>query len=71
MHIHSHSPFRLRALAVAAFAGGLLLSGGAFAQAAAYPSKPVTIVVPYPAGARTTLSRARWPRNWATSSSSR
>ena len=50
MHIHSHSPLRLRALAVAAFAGGLLSSGSAFAQAAAYPSKPVTIVVPYPAG---------------------
>jgi tripartite-type tricarboxylate transporter receptor subunit TctC len=50
MHIHSHSPLRLRSLAVAAFAGGLLSSGGAFAQTAAYPSKPVTIVVPYPAG---------------------
>ena len=41
--------FRLRALAVAAFAGGCLLSGNAFAQAA-YPSKAITIVVPYPAG---------------------
>lgn len=41
--------FRLRALAMAAFAGGCLLSGGAWAQAT-YPSKPITIVVPYPAG---------------------
>ena len=41
--------FRLRALAVAAFAGGCLLSGAAFGQAA-YPAKPITIVVPYPAG---------------------
>jgi tripartite-type tricarboxylate transporter receptor subunit TctC len=41
--------FRLRALAVAAFAGGCLLGGNAFAQAA-YPSKAITIVVPYPAG---------------------
>lgn len=48
MHISS-SP-RLRVLAMAAFAGGCLLSGGAFAQTAAYPSKPITIVVPYPAG---------------------
>ena len=48
--MHIHSPLRLRALAVAAFAGGLLLSGGALAQTAAYPSKAITIVVPYPAG---------------------
>ena len=43
--------FRLRTLAVvvAAIAGGCLLSGSAFAQAA-YPTKPITIVVPYPAG---------------------
>lgn len=41
--------FRLRSLAVAAIAGGCLLSGSAFAQAA-YPTKPITIVVPYPAG---------------------
>ena len=47
MHIPS-SP-RLRALAVATLAGGSLLSGGAFAQAA-YPTKAITIVVPYPAG---------------------
>jgi tripartite-type tricarboxylate transporter receptor subunit TctC len=45
------SPSRgLRTLAVAAVAGGCLLSGSsAFAQAA-YPAKPITIVVPYPAG---------------------
>jgi tripartite-type tricarboxylate transporter receptor subunit TctC len=47
MHIPSSLP--LRALAVAAFAGGCLLSGGAIAQAA-YPAKTITIVVPYPAG---------------------
>ena len=42
--------FRLRTLAVvAAAAGGCLLSVGAFAQAA-YPSRTITIVVPYPAG---------------------
>ena len=42
--------FRLRALAVvAAAAGGCLSSGAAFAQAA-YPTKTITIVVPYPAG---------------------
>ncbi|MDQ0033211.1 tripartite-type tricarboxylate transporter receptor subunit TctC [Variovorax boronicumulans] len=42
--------FRLRALAVvAAAAGGSLSSGAAFAQAA-YPTKTITIVVPYPAG---------------------
>ncbi|MDQ0606788.1 tripartite-type tricarboxylate transporter receptor subunit TctC [Variovorax sp. W1I1] len=42
--------FRLRTLAVvAAAAGGCLLSGAAFAQAA-YPTKTITIVVPYPAG---------------------
>jgi len=41
--------FRLRSLAVAAIAGGCLSSGSAFAQAA-YPTKPITIVVPYPAG---------------------
>jgi tripartite-type tricarboxylate transporter receptor subunit TctC len=41
----------LRTLAAAsAFAASLLVSGGASAQAAAYPSKPITIVVPYPAG---------------------
>ncbi|MDQ0072774.1 tripartite-type tricarboxylate transporter receptor subunit TctC [Variovorax boronicumulans] len=42
--------FRLRTLAVvAAGAGGCLLGGAAFAQAA-YPTKTITIVVPYPAG---------------------
>lgn len=43
--------FRLRTLAVvvAAAAGGCLSSGSAFVQAA-YPTKPITIVVPYPAG---------------------
>jgi tripartite-type tricarboxylate transporter receptor subunit TctC len=41
----------LRTLAAAsAFAASLLASGGASAQAAPYPSKPITIVVPYPAG---------------------
>ena len=42
-----HSPGRL--LAVAAVAGGCMLSSGAFPQAA-YPTKAITIVVPYPAG---------------------
>ncbi len=38
----------------------------ASAQAAdAYPSKPVTLLVPYPAGAPTTPSRAWWGRSWA------
>ncbi|MGF6348449.1 tripartite tricarboxylate transporter substrate binding protein [Variovorax sp. W2I14] len=42
--------FRLRTLAVvAAAAGGCLSNGAAFAQAA-YPTKTITIVVPYPAG---------------------
>jgi tripartite-type tricarboxylate transporter receptor subunit TctC len=42
--------FCLRTLAVvAAAAGGCLSSGAAFAQAA-YPTKTITIVVPYPAG---------------------
>ncbi|MDP9896068.1 tripartite-type tricarboxylate transporter receptor subunit TctC [Variovorax boronicumulans] len=42
--------FRLRTLSVvAAAAGACLLSGAAFAQAA-YPTKTITIVVPYPAG---------------------
>ena len=31
-------------------AGLLLAAGAAFAQTAAYPSKPVTLMVPYPAG---------------------
>ncbi|MBT2320852.1 tripartite tricarboxylate transporter substrate binding protein [Variovorax paradoxus] len=44
------STFGLRALATAALAAGsCLLPAGAFAQAA-YPSKAITIVVPYPAG---------------------
>ena len=42
--------FRLRTLGVvAAAAGACLLGGAAFAQAA-YPTKTITIVVPYPAG---------------------
>ncbi|MDQ0589768.1 tripartite tricarboxylate transporter substrate binding protein [Variovorax paradoxus] len=48
--MHIPSPLRPRALAVAAFAGALLLSSAAFAQTAAYPAKTITIVVPYPAG---------------------
>ncbi|MDH6593348.1 tripartite-type tricarboxylate transporter receptor subunit TctC/citrate lyase beta subunit [Variovorax sp. TBS-050B] len=43
-------PSTLRALAsAAALAAGLLSAGGASAQEA-YPAKPITIVVPYPAG---------------------
>ncbi|MEJ7685947.1 MAG: tripartite tricarboxylate transporter substrate binding protein [Variovorax sp.] len=42
------STFRLRALAMAALAGSCLMPGSAFAQA--YPSRAITIVVPYPAG---------------------
>lgn len=42
-----HSPFG--PLAAAVLAAGSLLSAGAFAQAT-YPTKSITIVVPYPAG---------------------
>jgi tripartite-type tricarboxylate transporter receptor subunit TctC len=38
------------ALAAIAFAAGCVPVGTAFAQQAAYPSKAITIVVPYPAG---------------------
>ena len=41
---------RLGALAAIAFAAACLPGGTAFAQQAAYPSKAITIVVPYPAG---------------------
>lgn len=41
---------RLGALAAIAFAAACVPVGTAFAQQAAYPSKAITIVVPYPAG---------------------
>lgn len=48
--IHDHRAARRRALAAAL--GGLLAltSGGAAAQAEAWPNRPVRIIVPFPPG---------------------
>lgn len=53
--------------ALSGLLAGLLLAAGALAQT--FPSKPITLMVPYPAGGLSDIIaskvKPRWPRSWA------
>lgn len=53
--IHSSNPRRRFTVAALAATAALALSGNAWAQAPSFPSKPVTIVVPFSAGGTTDI----------------